>query len=71
MTMAQQEFDELPGIIVHLLVDDTLPARALCSGEAIDPARWVDDTRTPRKQCQACFIRAAQRMQCGQPSWRS
>lgn len=52
--MTQQEFDEMPGIIVHLRIDDSKIARALCSGEIIDPDRWADDLKTPRKQCLAC-----------------
>ncbi len=55
--MTQQEFDEMPGIIVHLLIDDRQPARALCSGEVIDPGRWADVGGT-RKQCQACHLAA-------------
>lgn len=56
--MTQHEFDEAPGITVHLLVDDSHPPRALCSGLPIDPDRWRDDTKTVRKQCQACFLAA-------------
>lgn len=57
--MTQYEFDETPGITVHLLADDSHPPRALCSGLEIDPDRWRDDTKTVRKQCQACRLAAA------------
>jgi len=49
--VTQQEFDELDGIIVHLLTDD---GDAFCSGERVDPKRWEHSTKL-RKQCQACF----------------
>lgn len=57
--LTQQEFDEMPGIIVHLLIDGT--NRALCSGEEIDTGRWSGADST-RKQCQACYYAAQQQM---------
>ena len=59
--MTQEEFDELDAIVVHLLIDDSEPARALCSGEEIDPNRWIDSMKM-RKQCQACFYAARRLM---------
>jgi hypothetical protein len=52
--LSQQEFDEMDGIIVHLLEDNNEPAYAICSGRIVDPDRWRDSMR-PRKQCQACL----------------
>ncbi len=59
--MTQEDFDEMDGIIVHLLLDDREPARAFCSGEIIDPRRWADSKRV-RKQCQACLHAARRTM---------
>ena len=61
MHVTQQEFDEIPGIIVHLTEGN--PPRASCSGEIIDPNRWADHHHTTRKQCQACFHAARRKMQ--------
>lgn len=59
--LTQQQFDEIPGIIVHLLIDETKPTRALCSGKVIDPNRWLGSNQT-RKQCQACYYAALRQL---------
>lgn len=59
--VAQQEFDEMPGIVVHLIREVNGRVYAECSGKEIDPSRWIDDARSVRKQCQACFALANRR----------
>lgn len=57
--MTQQEFDQLPGVIVHILTEDR--QHALCSGLPIDTNGGV--AYPPAyKMCQACYY-AAMRMQ--------
>jgi hypothetical protein len=72
--MTQREFDEMPGVIVHLTTDDG--RLYLCSGEPVPqeptplyeaapgrayPNLLGDRPNEVRKQCQACRLAAIRR----------
>ncbi len=57
--MTQDEFDRMPGEIVHLRMDSD-PSRALCTGELWEGPAVARDPRPGeiRKLCRACQLAA-------------
>jgi hypothetical protein len=63
----RDERESLNIIITHLIaetreqLDSGSLAHSVCTGEVLNPNRWIDDRRRPRQLCQACARKSGKR----------